>query len=80
MVISLIDLLSICLVCVAFCDLISICVVLMLFMLTASRSLFLYMISWIIKLILSIVNFLTKISFHNKVSLKLENILSGVVM
>jgi hypothetical protein len=60
MVISWIDLLSICLVCVAFCDLISICVVLVLSMLTASRSLFLYMLSWMIKLILGLVNFLTQ--------------------
>jgi hypothetical protein len=59
MVISWIDLLSIYLICVAFYDLISICVVLVLFMLTASRSLFLYMLSWMIKLILGIVNFLT---------------------
>jgi hypothetical protein len=59
MVILWIDPLSICLVCVAFCDLISICVVLVLFMLTASRSLFLYMLSWMIKLILGLVNFLT---------------------
>jgi hypothetical protein len=59
MVILWIDLLSICLICVAFCDLISICVVLVLFMLTASRSLFLYMLTWMIKLILGLVNFLT---------------------
>jgi hypothetical protein len=59
MVISWIDLLSIYLVCVAFCDLISICVVLLLFMLTASRLLFLYMLTWMIKLILGLVNFLT---------------------
>jgi hypothetical protein len=59
MVISWIDPLSICLICIAFCDLISICVVLVLFMLTASRSLFLYMFTWMIKLILGLVNFLT---------------------
>jgi hypothetical protein len=59
MVIPWIDPLSICLICVAFCDLISICVVLVLFMLTASRLLFLYMLSWMIKLILGLVNFLT---------------------
>jgi hypothetical protein len=59
MVISWIDPLPICLICVAFCDLISICVVLLLFMLTASRSLFLYMLTWMIKLILGLVNFLT---------------------
>jgi hypothetical protein len=59
MVISWIDLLSICLICVAFCDLISIYVVLVLFMLTASRSLFLYMLTWMIKLIFGLVNFLT---------------------
>jgi hypothetical protein len=51
--------LSICLVCVAFYDLILICIVLVLFILTASRSLFLYMLTWMIKLILSLVNFLT---------------------
>jgi hypothetical protein len=59
MVISWIDPLSTYLICVAFYDLISICVVLLLFMLTASRSLFLYMLSWMIKLILGLVNFLT---------------------
>jgi hypothetical protein len=42
-----------------FCHMISICVVLVLFMLTASRSLFLYMLRWMIKLILGLVNFLT---------------------
>jgi hypothetical protein len=62
MVISWIDPLSICLVCVAFCDLISISVVLVLFVLTASRSLFLYMFTWMIKLILGLVNFLTNLS------------------
>jgi hypothetical protein len=59
MVIIWIDPLFICLVCVAFCDLISICVVLVFFMLTASRSLFLYMLTWMIKLILVLDNFLT---------------------
>jgi hypothetical protein len=59
MVISWIDSLSICLICVAFCDLISIFIVLVLFMLTASRSLFLYMLTCMIKLILDLVNFLT---------------------
>jgi hypothetical protein len=59
MVISWIDPLSICLICVAFCDLIWICVVLVLFMLTTSRSLFLYMLTWMIELILGLVNFLT---------------------
>jgi hypothetical protein len=62
MMILWIDPLSICLVCVAFCDLISIYVVLVLFMLTASRSLFLYMLTWMIKLILGLVNFLTSTS------------------
>jgi hypothetical protein len=65
MVISWIDQLSICLICVAFCDLISICVVLVLFMLTASRSLFLYMLTWMIKLILDLVNFL-KVAMANE--------------
>jgi hypothetical protein len=60
MVISWIDPLSICLICVAFYDLISICVVLVLFVLTASRSLSLYMLTWMIKLILGLVNFLTE--------------------
>jgi hypothetical protein len=59
MVILWIDPSSICLICVTFCDLISICVILVLFMLTASRSLFLYMLTWMIKLILGLVNFLT---------------------
>jgi hypothetical protein len=59
MVILWIDMLSICLIYVAFCDLISICVVPVLFMLIASRSLFLCMLSWMIKLILGLVNFLT---------------------
>jgi hypothetical protein len=58
MVILLIDPLSICPVCVVFYDLISICVVLVLFMLTTSRSLFLYMLTWMIKLILDFINFL----------------------
>jgi hypothetical protein len=64
MMISWIDLLSIYLICVAFCDLISICVVLVLFMLTASRSLFLYILTWMIKLILDLVNFLTILGQH----------------
>jgi hypothetical protein len=59
MVISWIDPLSIYLICVIFCDLISIGVVLELFMLTASSSLFLYMLTWMIKLILGLANFLT---------------------
>jgi hypothetical protein len=57
MVILWIDPLSICLICIAFCDLIPICVVLVLFMLTVSRSLFLYMLTWMIKLILGLINF-----------------------
>jgi hypothetical protein len=60
MVISWTDLLSICLVCVIFCDLILICIVLMLFILTANKLLFLYMLCWMIKLILYLVNFLTE--------------------
>jgi hypothetical protein len=43
-----------------FCDLISICVVLVLFVLTASGSLFVYMLTWMIKLILGFVDFLTR--------------------
>jgi hypothetical protein len=64
MVILWIDLLSIYLIYVAFCDLISICIVLVLFMLTASRSLFLYILTWMIKLILDLVNFLTILGQH----------------
>jgi hypothetical protein len=56
--------LSICLICVAFCDLISICVVLVLFMLTISRSLFLYMLTWMIKLILGLINFSNTVDRH----------------
>jgi hypothetical protein len=64
MVILWIDPLSICLICVAFCDLISICVVLVLFMLTVSRSLFLYMLTWMIKLILGLINFSNTVDRH----------------
>jgi hypothetical protein len=58
MVILWIDLLSIYLIYVIFYDLILIYVVLVLFILTVSRSLFIYMITWMIKLILELVNFL----------------------
>jgi hypothetical protein len=60
MVISWIDPLSICLVCVVFYDLILICVVLVLFILTDSTLLFLYMLTWMIKLILGLVKFVTQ--------------------
>jgi hypothetical protein len=59
MVILWIDLLSICLICIIFCDLISIYVVIVLLMLTASKSLFFYLLTSMIKLILNLVNFLT---------------------
>jgi hypothetical protein len=61
MVIQCIYLLLGSLACVVLHELVLICVVLMIFMLTATRSFFVFSLFWLIKLILELVYFLTKL-------------------
>jgi hypothetical protein len=63
MVIQWLDLLFDCLAWVILHDLILICVVIVLFILIATRSFFMFSLLWLISLILGPVNFVTVIAF-----------------